>query len=162
MLTWPHLYGKVWWKPARGASGPRGHKVERKPQPQMVCDESEAVSKSALEHRGVRGDPDVAQSRNEVSIQQVLMRESSLDSDPELGESGEELPSRELAAQIAVDRTIPVLIPDTSHVIGPTPSASHTQHDCKDFNALGHSDLFEDAKFYQDTAVKYQSAFYSI
>ena len=147
---------------AKGASGPRDCKVERKPQPQMVQDESEAVSKSALEHRGVRGDPDVVQSRNEVSAQQDLMRESSQDSDPELGVFGEELSSGELTAQIVVDRTIPISIPDTSHVFGPTPSMSHTQYDSGDFDALGYSDLLEDTKFYQDTAVEYQSTFYSI
>ena len=90
------------------------------------------------------------------------MREASLDSTPELGESGEELPSEELAAQIAVDRAVPTSIPETSHVTGPAPSASYRQHDSEDFDALGHSDLLEDAKFYQDAAVKYQSTYYSI
>ena len=90
------------------------------------------------------------------------MREASLDSTPELGESGEELPSEELEAQITVDRTIPTSIPDTSHVTGPAPYVSHTQHDSEDFDAFRHSDLFKDAKFYQDAAVKYQSAYYSI
>ena len=120
---------------ARGASGPRDHKVKRKPQPQLVRDKSDPVSKSALEHRGVRGDPDVVQKCNEVQVQQVLIGGSSLDSDLQLGESGEELPSGELVAQIAIDRTIPVLIPDTICVISPTPSAFHTQHDSEDFNA---------------------------
>ena len=47
--------------PSRGTSVPHECKVERKPQPQMVWEEPEpnAVSKSALEHRGITGDPDV-------------------------------------------------------------------------------------------------------
>ena len=148
--------------PAKGASGLREHKLERKPQPQMVWDESNVVSISALEHRGVRGDPDVAQTCNEVPVQQVPMGEFSLEGSHELWDSGEELPSGELTAQMAVNRTIPVLIPESSHVIGPTSFVSHMQHDGEDFNALGHSNLLKDAKFYQDTTVKYQSTFYSI
>ena len=55
-------------RPTRGTSGPRDHKVERKPQPQMVWEEPDpdAVSKSALEHRGVMGDPEVTQVRDEA------------------------------------------------------------------------------------------------
>ena len=39
---------------------------------------------------------------------------------------------------------------------------SQMQHEGVEFDALGHSDLLEEAKFYQDAAVEYQSAYYSI
>ena len=57
-------------------------KVKRKPHPQMVWEElgPDAVSKSAFEHRGVMGDPDFAQVRDEARVEQVLIREASLDS----------------------------------------------------------------------------------
>ena len=57
--------------PTRGTSVSCDHKVKRKPQPQMVWEEPDPsmVSKSALEHRGVTGDPDTAQVRDEAVIQ---------------------------------------------------------------------------------------------
>ena len=61
-------------------------------------------------------------------VEQVPMSKSSLDGSCELGESGEELPSEELTAQIAIERAIPTSVPNTSHVSGPALSASHTQH----------------------------------
>ena len=39
------------------------------------------------------GDPDVAQVKDEAKVKQVPIREASLDSSHELGDSGEELPS---------------------------------------------------------------------
>ena len=170
ITKWPHPYGKVWLKLLIHNIQPEGQvdlviiRSKGNHSPQMVLEElgPDVVSKSALEHQGVMGDPDVAQVRDEARVKQVLIREASLDSTPELGESGEELPSEELVAQIAVNRAIPTSIPDTSHVSGPAPSASHTQHEGEDFDALGHSDLLEDTKFYQDEAIKYQSSYYSI
>ena len=62
-------------QPTRGTSGSHNRKVERKPQPQMVWEEPElnTVSKSALEHRGVMGDPDVTQVKDEAKVNQVTM-----------------------------------------------------------------------------------------
>ena len=56
----------------------------------MVWEEPEpdAGSKSTLEHRGVMGDPDVTQIKDEAKVKQVLMGEASLDSSHELGDSG--------------------------------------------------------------------------
>ena len=45
---------------------------------------------------------------------------------------------------------------------GPVPSMCQTQHEGEEFDALGHSDLLEAAKFYQDAVVEYQSAYCSI
>ena len=132
--------------PTRWPSGPHDHKVKRKPQPQMVWEEPgpDAVSKSALEHRGIMGDPDVAQVRDEAKVKQVPIREASLDSTPELGESGAELPSEELTAQIAVNGPIPTSVSNTSCVSGPALSMSHMHHEGEDFDTLGHSDLLEE------------------
>ena len=77
--------------------------------------------------------------------------EANLDGSHELGDSREELPSKELTAQIAVDRPIPTSmssVPNASHVSGPAPSTSQMQHEGEEFDTLGHSDLLEDAKFY--------------
>ena len=93
------------------------------------------------------------------------MLEASLDSSHELGDLREELPFKKFTAQIAGDRPIPTSmssVPNTIHVTGPAPSVSQMQHEGEEFDALGHSDLLEDAKFYQDTVVKSQSAYYSI
>ena len=121
--------------------------------------EPNAVSKLALEHREVMGDPGVAQVKDEVKANQVLMGEASLDSSHELGDSGEELPSEELTAQIFVNRPISTSVLNTSHVSGPAPSTSQMQHEGEEFDALGYSDLLEDAKFYQDAVVEYQNAY---
>ena len=154
--------GPEW--PTKGMSGPHSYKIEGKPQPQMVWEELEpdAVSKMTSEHRGVMGDPDVAQSRDDAKDSQVLMGEASFDSDQELGDSREELPSEELTAQIVVNKPISTSIPNASCVSCPASSVSQIQHNGEEFDALGHSDLLEDAKFYQDAVVEYQSAYYSI
>ena len=49
----------------------------------------------------------------------------------------EELPSEELMAQIAVDRPIPISVPNTSSVSGPALSVSQMQHECEESDALG-------------------------
>ena len=105
----------------------------------MVREEPEldAVSKMVLEHRGVTDDPDVTQSRDDAKVSQVAMGEVSFDSSHELGNSREELPSEELTAEIVVNRPISTSIPNASHVPGPVPSVSQTQHEGQEFDALG-------------------------
>ena len=44
----------------------------------------------------------------------------------------------------------------------PTPSVLPSQQEMEDFGAVGNSDLLEDAKFYQDAATEYQSAYESL
>ena len=147
-------------------NGLYGHKTEGKSWPQMVKEglEPEAVFKTALEHRGVTGDPDVAQPKGDVNDSNVRIGEPSFDSDHELGDSRQELPSEELTGQIAANRPISVsqTLPNTSHIPGPAPSVLQAQHEVGEFDVLGHSNLLEDAKFYKDTVVEYQSAYYSI
>ena len=103
------------------------------------------------------GDPDVAQSRGDGNNSNVGIGEPSFDSDHELGDSREELPSGELTGQIVANRTISVsqTLPNTSNIPGPAPSVLQAQHEVGEFDALGHSNLLEDTKFYQDTAVEY-------
>ena len=40
-------------------------------------------------------------------------------------------------------------------ISSPAPSMLQVQHEVEEFDALGQSNLLEDAKFYQDTAVEY-------
>ena len=92
-------------QPTKGTSGPHSCKTEGKSWPQMVREEPvlEAVSKAVLKHRGIMGDPDAAQPKDDGKDSNVAMGESSFDSDHELGDSREELPSEELTGQIAAN-----------------------------------------------------------
>ena len=83
--------------------------VREEPMPEAVC-------KAALEHRGVTVDPDAAQTRDDGKDSNVQIREPNFDSDHDLGDSREELPSEELAGQIAANRPISMSIPNTSHI----------------------------------------------
>ena len=148
-------------QPTKGTSGPHSHNTERKSWPQMVREEpvQEAVSKAALEHRGVTGDPDAAWPKDDGKGSNVAMGESSFVNDHELGDSRGKLLAE---GKLAANRLISTSVPNTSHISGLALSVSQVQHEVEEFDALSHRDLLEDAKFYQDAVVEYQSAYYSI
>ena len=79
--------------------------------------------------------------------------------------SGEEIPSLELADQIAFCRRVPVMEPtsisvDTSST---TMSMSRPQLQCEvEDGGLEQGDIIQDAQFFQDTATEYQLAYQSL
>ena len=81
-----------------------------------------------------------------------------------LGGSREEIPSLELADQIAVHKHIPVTEPNslsvnTSSTSIPT-SAQQLQHEMED-SGSEHGDIVQDAQLFQDAALEYQIAYQS-
>ena len=118
------------------------------------------VSAVGSEHREVINDPDAACTRDEGNVR---VGEADIDGCIELGDSREELPSKDLTGHLAVDEHIPN-IPNISHVIfGPTTSILQCQQAVDVvIGATSQSDILEDAKYYQDTAKEYQEAYHSL
>ena len=88
---------------------PQGRKTERKTQPQAAQDapSTEPSSKAVLESWS---------SRPKDVVDQGAVREQVMGSEDVLEVSGEEVPSLELADQIAVRRQIPITDPDSMSV----------------------------------------------
>ena len=75
--------------------------------------------------------------------------------------SGEEIPSLELADQIAVCRQVPVMEPNSMSVdtSSTTMSMSVLQLQCEaEDNGSEQGDIIQDAQFFQDAATEYQLA----
>ena len=91
------------------------------------------------------------------------MGEAGFDSDQELGDSREELHS---GGGHSSDSCQQANFPHLYQILTIYPVLYHPCLKCnmkgEKFDALGHSDLLEDAKFYQNAVVEYQSAYYSI
>ena len=134
-------------------------------EPQSVCAQ-ETGSKASLEHRRVTVDPSVSQPRESYDVR---VEEIQLDSDGEYQDSREyqNVPGS-LTASIAVHQ----LAPDTqSSIIHTThtsqnPESEHpatSQEDAEDsgetMGDIPMGELLENAKFYQDAAFEYQSAY---
>ena len=78
--------------------------------------------------------------------------------------SGEEIPSMELADQIAVCRQITVMDPETMDNTDSDPVPVSTHHLQQDVNDSGSEtgDIIQDAQFFQDTMTEYQLAYQSL
>ena len=69
---------------------------------------------------------------------------------------------RILASQIAVQRPTPAPISHNTSQYGPEQSEFQQSSDVEEpLSTLGTSNLLEDAKFYQDSAIEYQNAYES-
>ena len=79
--------------------------------------------------------------------------------------SGEEIPSLELADQIAVCKQVPIMEPSSMSVdtssMTVSMSAHQPQHEMED-SGLEHGDIVQDAQFFQDAAIEYQMAYQSL
>ena len=78
--------------------------------------------------------------------------------------SREEIPSMELADQIAICRQIPVMDPETMDNTNSDPVSMSTHHLQQDVNDSGSEtgDIIQDAQFFQDAATEYQMAYQSL
>ena len=129
----------------------------------------ESNSKASLEHKGVMDDPNVIQTNG---THNARVEGSDTESDMEFQDSREDLLPGSLAALITVQRSVPTTIATTSSTRLTIPT-KHTFHasqnlesthsvvssqqdmeDSGDYGAIGAS-----AKFYQDAALEYQSAY---
>ena len=92
-------------KAAKRVQDPQGHKTERKTWPQSAPDapSMELTLKATLEGQS---------SRPEIVVVPELMQEQVAEGENVLEVSGEEIPSMELADQIAIRRQIPVMDSD--------------------------------------------------
>ena len=146
---------------AKKAWVPQGHKTERKmwSQAAQVAPPTEPASKSVLEVRSSQTDwpGDV--------VDQGAMRVQATESENVLEVSGEEVPSLELADQIAVCRQIPVMEPDSMLVNTSSKaiqaSVQQSQWEAEDIGSE-QGDIIQDAQFFQDVATEYQLAYQSL
>ena len=145
---------------AKKACDPQGRKADRRMWPQAApsVPEADLTSKLALETRT----PTVAQPDD---VGQGAMQEQVVEGENVLEISGEEIPSMELADQIAVCRPIPVMEPNSLSVNTSLTSISTSmqQLQCEMEDSeeeLG--DIVQDAQPFQDAALEYQIAYQSI
>ena len=120
--------------------------------------ESIPASKSALEIQSTN----IVQSND---VGQEAMQGPAEEGENALEGSREEIPSLELAEQITICRPIPVMEPNLSPVntsLSSLPaSAQQLQHKMEDIGSE-HSDIIQDAQFFQDTAIEYQATYHSL
>ena len=98
-------------------------------------------------------------------VGQGAMQVQAVEGQNVLEVSGEEIPSLELADQIAVHKRVPVTEPssmsvDTSSM---TVSTSVQQLQCEmEDSGSEHGDIVQDEQFFQDVAIEYQMAYQSL
>ena len=93
------------------------------------------------------------------------MRVQAVESENVLDVSGEEIPSLELADQIAVCRQVPVMEPSSMSVDTSSTTMSmsmpQSQHEAED-SGTEQGDIVQNAQFFQDVATEYQLAYQSL
>ena len=113
---------------------------------------SDLGSKSALESRRAIGDPDATQP---LDGQEILVEDLGSDSEEDMQDLRENLPPEDLTGQITVQRPAPTPVTCNTTQPGPMLPESQQLQDTEEYlSALGTSNLIEDAKFYQDAAIK--------
>ena len=98
-------------------------------------------------------------------VGQGAVRIQAVEGENVLKVSGEEIPSLELADQIAVHKRVPVMelssmSVDTSSTTM-SMSVQQPQHEAEE-SGLEHGDIVQDAQFFQDKAMEYQVAYQSL
>ena len=148
-------------KAGKKAQDPLGHKAERRMWPyagQAVL-QAEPSSKSVLEVYLSQTDP------SGDDVDQGAMWVQVAESENVLEVSGEEIPSLELADQIAVCRQVPVTEPSSMSVdtssTAMSMSMSQSQREAED-SGSEQGDIVQDAQFFQDAATEYQLAYQSL
>ena len=148
-------------KAGKKARDPQGRKTKRRTWSQVgqAVPQAEPSSKSVLEVQSSQID----QPGDDVG--QGAMWVQAAESENVLEVSGEEIPSLELADQIAAHRRVPITEPnsmsvDTSSTAMST-SAQQLQGETED-SGLEQGDIIQDAQFFQDAAMEYQLAYQSL
>ena len=100
----------------------------------------------------------------EIVVVPVIEQEQVAEGENVLEVSGEEIPSMELADQIAVCRRIPVMDPETTDNTDSDPVPASVHHLRWDVDNSGSEtgDIIQDAQFFQDAATEYQLAYQSL
>ena len=137
-------------KAAKKTWDPQGRKAERRTwseaAPNVLL--TELTSKEALE--GLSTWPEI------VVVPQAV-QELLADGENALKVSGEEIPSMELAAQIAICRQIPVVDPEETDNTDPDPVPTSV-----DDSGSETGDIIQDVKFFQEAVTEYQQAYQSL
>ena len=144
-------------KAGKRARDPPSHKAERKSMPQA----GQAV---------LQAEPSLKQFLRFIHHELVLLvmmwvKVPAAEGENVLEVSGEEIPSLELADQIAVCRWIPVTEPNSMSVdtSSTAMSMSMPQSQCEaEDSGLEQGDIVHDAQFFQETATEYQLAYQSL
>ena len=148
--------------PAVGQAGKKacdsqGRKIERGVA--QAAPQVDPTSKSVLEVWSGQ----IKQPGDDVG--QGAMRVQAEESENVLEVSGEKTPSLELADQIAVRRWVPVTEPSSMSVdtssTAMSMSMQQPQHEAEE-SGSEHGDIVQDAQFFQDLALQYQSAYQSL
>ena len=123
------------------------------PRPKESRESRMAGSKTALERRRVRGDPNAPQDDHEVE-------DLGPDSEDEEQDQGNPSDPGDLVSQITVRRPRPMPIPQLQDQSGLEDSeAPQTTGEEESQSGLHTGDLLEDTKFYQDVAIELQTAY---
>ena len=148
-------------QPAKRTSDPQGCKFNRKTwcQTAWSAPELDPVLKSTLEVQATN----IVQSDD---VDQDAMQGWVEEGENALEVSREEVPSLELAEQIAVCRPVPVtelsLSPVNISLSSSLPaSTQQPSHEVEDIGEE-HGDIIQDAQLFQDTAMEYQAAYHSL
>ena len=142
-------------KAAKRMWDPQGRKTKRRSWPEAAPDAllMELSSKVILEERS---------SWPEIVVVPEAMQEQVAEGENVLEVSGEEVPSLELAEQIAVCRQIPVMDSELSlDNTGSDPIQASMQQEVKDSGSEA-GDIDQDAQFFQDAATEYWLAYQSL
>ena len=142
-------------KAAKRVRDSQGRKTKRRMRPQTAPDapSMELSSKATLERRS---------TRPEIVVVPELMQEQVVEGENVLEVSGEEIPSMELAEQIAIHRQIPVMDSEVSmDNTNSDPVLMSVQQEVNDSESEA-GDIVRDAQFFQDAATEYQLAYQSL
>ena len=124
-------------------------------RPKESREPGRAGSKTALERRRVRGDPNAPQDDHEVEVEDI-----GADSEDEEQDQGKPSVPRDLASQITVRRPRPKPTPQLQDQSGLEDSETpQTTGEEESQSGLHMGDLLEDAKFYQDVTIELQMAY---
>ena len=127
-------------KAAKRAQDPQGCKIERRTWSEAApnAPSTELTTKATLEGQS---------TWPEIVVVPQAMQEPLADGENVLEVSGEEIPSMELADQIAIHRRIPVMDPETTDNTDPDPVPASV-----DDSGSETGDIIQDAQFFQDAA----------
>ena len=124
-------------------------------QPKESREPRKAGSKTALEWRRVRGDPNSPQDDHEVEVEDL-----GPDSEDEVQYQGNPLDPGDLPSQITVRKPRSTPIPQLQDQSGLEDSETpQTTGEEESLSSLHMGDLLKDAKFYQDIAIELQTAY---
>ena len=145
-------------KAAKRVQDPQGHKTERRMWSEADLDalSMRPTMNATLEERS---------TWPEIVVVPPAEQEQLVEGENVLEVSGEEIPSRELADQIAIHRQILVMdseLTEGDTNVDPVPASTHHLQWDVDDSGLETGDIIQDAKFFQEAVTEYQLAYQSL